>query len=120
MSDLFTELQQEQAKQKETLKDLDKSTSAQKDEQKDEQKSAQKGEQDIAQTFAQTSAHTAVGISGEKVEELSFRLRKTPMVKVSANIPEQWKERLDEIAHTQKVGKYELLLYVIASFLNEA
>ena len=58
-------------------------------------------------------------LSTDAMEGLSFGLRKTPKVRVNADVPAKWKEELDNIAHEKKVGKYELLLYVIAVFLGK-
>jgi hypothetical protein len=55
----------------------------------------------------------------QTIEEVSFRLRRIPKTRVNADVPVQWKERLDETAHELKVGKYELLVYIIAEFLGE-
>lgn len=55
----------------------------------------------------------------QQIEELSFRLRKVPKIRVNADVPIPWKERLDEKAYALKVGKYELLVYIIGNFLGE-
>jgi hypothetical protein len=55
----------------------------------------------------------------ETIEDWAYRLRKVSKVRVNADVPREWKERLDDLAHRLKVGKYELMLYVIGEFLGE-
>src|SRR6266849_3029115 len=57
--------------------------------------------------------------STEDIEDLAYRLRKDNKVRVNADVPREWKDRLDDLAHRLKVGKYELMLYVIAKFFEE-
>jgi hypothetical protein len=58
-------------------------------------------------------------LSTEGIETLVFRLRKIPKSRVNADIPQAWKDRLDDMAHHLKVGKYDLLMFIIALFLGE-
>ena len=58
--------------------------------------------------------------STEEVEDLSYTLRKIPKIRVNADVPPDWKDQLDEIAYQLRVGKYELMLYVIGQFLGQA
>jgi hypothetical protein len=56
----------------------------------------------------------------EEVEDLSYALRRVPKTRVNADVPQEWKDQLDEIAYQLRVGKYELMLYVIGEFLGQA
>jgi hypothetical protein len=76
-----------------------------------EQKSAQK----VAQTFEQLSNP----LTTEDIEALAFQLRKLQKVKVNAEVPVAWKERMDDLAYQLGVGKYELLMYIIGEYLGE-
>lgn len=55
----------------------------------------------------------------EAVEMLTFRTRHAAKIKVNTEVPRAWKAQLDDISHRLRVGKYELLAYIIASFLDE-
>ena len=55
----------------------------------------------------------------EEIEDLAYHLRKVNKVRVNADVPREWKDRLDDLAHQLRVGKYKLMLYVIAKFLGE-
>jgi len=55
----------------------------------------------------------------DDIQEFSFRLRDDLKVKVQAEVPYQWQERLDEIARQLKVKKLELYRYIIGDFLGE-
>ena len=57
--------------------------------------------------------------STEEIETFVFQLRKTPKVRANADIPQEWKKRLDDAAHELGVGRYDLLMYIIADFLGE-
>ncbi|MBX3082090.1 MAG: hypothetical protein KF716_10690 [Anaerolineae bacterium] len=57
--------------------------------------------------------------TAEEIEMMTFSLRKERKGKVNTTIAETWKEELDAIAFELKVGKYELLEYVIGSFLGK-
>lgn len=59
-------------------------------------------------------------INTDAIEALSFQLRRTPKERVSADIPTEWKNQLDDLTHELKVGKYELVMYIIGRFLGEA
>ena len=118
MSGVFDQLQAEQEKQqKDVKKDVPpkiKKSSAQKSEHKSEQKSEHK----IAQKDDQLLERVSILPDGEKIEELSFRLRREKKVKVSTNIPESWKKDLDRLSAELGVGKYDLLLFIISTFLK--
>jgi hypothetical protein len=58
-------------------------------------------------------------LSTDEIEKLNFQLRKIPKVRVNADIPPDWKDQLDDLAHALRVGKYELLLYMIALLLGK-
>ena len=55
----------------------------------------------------------------EDVELLAFELRKVRKVKLNTEVPEDWKDKLDTLAHQLKIGKYDLLMYIIGLFLEE-
>jgi hypothetical protein len=54
-----------------------------------------------------------------EIEDLTYALRREHKTRVNADIPDKWKEELDDMAHRLRVGKYELLLFVIAEFLEK-
>src|SRR6185503_759416 len=87
------------------------------------QKSTQKITYDATQTITQKVTHISKRLEAylttEQVEDLDYSLRKIAKVRVNADVPLEWKDRLDDLAYKLKVGKYELMLYVIASFLGE-
>lgn len=58
-------------------------------------------------------------VSTDDVERLGFELRKIHKFRVNADIPEEWKEELDALTFKLKVGKYELLTFVIGQFLGK-
>lgn len=78
-------------------------------------KDAQLIEQKVEQSFEQMSKQ----LTTEAIEALSFRLRKIQKTKVNTEVPDAWKERLDDLAYRLGVGKYELLLYIIGDYLGE-
>src|SRR5438132_736011 len=85
--------------------------------QKDTQTSAQKVTRNPTQVSKKVSnvlnkrSHDLP--AADEVEDLAYRLRKENKVRVNADVPAEWKERLDDLAHKLRVGKYELMLYVI-------
>ena len=78
-----------------------------------------KFEQKPAQKVEQRNAQLSKPLKAEAVELLAFRLRKTPKVKVNAEVPLAWKTQLDDLAHALHIGKYELVMYIIAHFLGK-
>jgi hypothetical protein len=58
-------------------------------------------------------------LSTEDIEDLTYQLRKVQKFRVNADVPLAWKDQLDETAHRLKVGKYELLMYIIGDYLGE-
>jgi len=84
-----------------------------------EQDTAQNNEHKSAQVNEQTISPIPNLPSNDDVETLSFSTRKDPKVKVNTEIPIAWKADIDDIAHRLKVGKYELLAYIIGQFLNK-
>lgn len=73
----------------------------------------------VERTANRTSTPTNEKPSLQTVEELSFRVRKEPMVRVSADIPEKWKKQLDLEAVKLGIKKYDLLKYIVAQYLGE-
>lgn len=78
-------------------------------------KLAQKPEQKVEQL----SKGMSTSISTEDIELLAFELRKVRKVKVNTEVPEVWKDKLDTMAHKLKVGKYDLVMYIIGVHLGE-
>ena len=65
------------------------------------------------------SKHISKSISTDAVELLDFELRKVRKFRVNADIPGDWKEELDSLAFRLRVGKYELLTFVVGQFLGK-
>lgn len=78
------------------------------------EKSTQKSTQKDTQTVTHMSSILSNPPTTEAIEQLSFELRKTAKVRVNADIPQEWKDKLDDLAHKLRVGKYEFMLYLIA------
>lgn len=91
--------------------------------QEPEQEPAHEREHESTQEPAQPHEHEVVLPdqlpTTDDVEELTFQTRRDPKIKVNTEVPERWKARLDDIAHQLKVGKYELVAYIIGQFLGE-
>ena len=87
------------------------------------QKSEQVNEQKVAQNVERLSKATSdtldVSLKTEVVEELAFRLRKATKSKFNTEIPDEWKKEIDDLAHNLGVGKYDLGMYIIGSFLGK-
>lgn len=90
---------------------------------KEEQTPAQHSTQKITQHSTHKVTHLlktlSIDLSTEEIESLSFELRKDAKVRINADVPIGWKDLLDNLAHQLKVGKYELLLYMIAVSLGK-
>jgi hypothetical protein len=56
--------------------------------------------------------------STDQIEQLSFELRKVRKFRVNADIPQAWKDELDDLAHELRVGKYELMTFVVGEWLG--
>ena len=90
-------------------------------------KSTLKSKEDITQNSTQASKRMSKPLSKKlsklpttiEIEDLTYSLRRDHKTRVNADIPDKWKEELDDTAHLLKVGKYELLLFVIAEFLGK-
>ena len=106
----YSQLMKQETKKESNRKER-KLKPAQKSEQKVEQKPTQKSEQKPLQTSG--------SLRPEDIEMLAFRLRKRQKTKVNAVVPIEWKAKLDDIAHKLRVGKYDLIMYLIAQFLGE-
>jgi hypothetical protein len=131
MSKLFSDLQAESEKQKQVVqqqptspikkytKQLERKSTVKKTVHNHEQQPAQNVEQGIAQTNEQVSIIMSKLPDSEEIELMNFRLRKVGKVKVNTEVPEEWKQLLDDVGHRLHVGKYELLLYIIAQFLDK-
>lgn len=60
-----------------------------------------------------------LGVSQDEVEELLFRVRKEPKIRINGDLPQSWKQELDEASHLLGVGKYHLVLFAIAKLLKK-
>lgn len=114
----FTDLQKESDKQKQ------QATGAVQPETSElAQKSAQKVEQKTEQLSKPLSKGMSKDVlktlSSDEIEALNFRLRKITKTKINAEVPPEWKQRLDDMAYQLGVGKYELVMYIIGRFLGE-
>ncbi|MGJ3237393.1 MAG: hypothetical protein ACFE0Q_01680 [Anaerolineae bacterium] len=58
-------------------------------------------------------------LNREKIELMSFELRNIEKKRVTADIPEAWRDELYQIAFDLKVGRYEFLGYILGSFLGK-
>lgn len=126
MSNLFTQLQQTKQDQQAQARHLE----SVEDSPIHPDQNAAKIEQNSPTTQAVT--HLSKGLSKplsksmsktpttDAVETLAFQLRKIPKVRVNADIPAEWKQQLDDLAYKLKVGKYDLMLYLIAQFLGKS
>jgi hypothetical protein len=59
-------------------------------------------------------------LTTDEIEALAFRLRKERKARINADVPAVWKQQLDDLAHALGVGKYDLVMYIIANFLDKA
>lgn len=50
---------------------------------------------------------------------MTFKLRAIAKKRVTADIPEDWRDALFELAHEHKVGKYELIAFILGRFLGK-
>ena len=57
--------------------------------------------------------------SRDDIQELSFRLRYEVKVKVQAEVPVEWKAKLEKIAFDLKIGKVELYRFILGEFLGQ-
>jgi len=55
----------------------------------------------------------------DEIQELSFKLRDTLKVKVQAEVPKEWQDDLEELAHQLDVKKLELYRFILAEFLGK-
>jgi hypothetical protein len=55
----------------------------------------------------------------DEVQEFSFRLRDELKVKVQAEVPHQWQEEFEEVAHKLRVRKLELYRFILGEFLGK-
>jgi hypothetical protein len=122
MSNIFTNLQSEQAKQQATLREpfLDQSPKP-----KNIKKTLQKVTQEPTR-----SRDTSRDPAREKSRDLptrddiqlfSFQLRDElrAKAKIQAEVPPQWQEELDGLAQHLNVKKLELYRYIIGAFLGK-
>lgn len=117
MSNLFTDLQKVKAEQEQVLTSS-VAAPIPKPEEKKEQV-AQKTAQPSEQVSKRMSKSLSKSITQDAVEELAFSLRKTPQSKLNANVPIAWKDKLDDLAFRLKVGKYELVTYLVGVCIGE-
>ena len=121
---IFTDLQTEQENQK---KQLEAGTEVVLPAQEDKPEPAHehthatavKNTHESTQIFEQPLKLPQTLPTTDIVETLTFNTRRDAKVKVNTEVPLSWKVKLDEIAYQLKVGKYELLAYIIGEFLDE-
>ena len=116
MADLFTQLQKAKQQQDEVL---EQATPLSAKEKRPLRRDAHAPAQVSKNMSKPLSTVLSEKITQEAVEELAFRLRKTQQGKINANIPLEWREKFDDLAYRLKVGKYELLTYIVGMFLGE-
>lgn len=58
-------------------------------------------------------------LNREEIELLWFELRNTDKKRVTADIPEEWRDELYRMALDLKIGRYEFVGYILASFLGK-
>jgi hypothetical protein len=58
-------------------------------------------------------------VNREDIEMMWFRLRNTDKKRVTADIPEEWRDELYQMALDLKIGRYEFVGYILASFLGK-
>ena len=128
MSDLFTKLMDRQADQEKQVNEVELV----------EQKAEKKNSDDVAQKSAQKNERMSKPLSkglsepsnpvvktiefplkAEDIELMTFQLRKQHKSKVNTEIVDDWKGQLDALAFSLKIGKYELLEFIIGAFLGE-
>lgn len=82
---------------------------------------AQEPTQEVTQVSKRLSKPLSKGHAPttDEIENLAFSLRKITKARVNADIPLEWKKRLDDLAHQLEVGKYDLMLFIIARFLDD-
>jgi len=121
MSNMFSDLQKVKEEQANSLKNSNPPPVKEQKTQsgRDAQKVAQNNEQVSKPLSKSLSKVLSNGLSPDAIEELGFRLRKTPQAKINATIPLDWKEKFDDLAFRLKVGKYDLLTYVVGVLLGE-
>jgi hypothetical protein len=119
----FSDLQHEQAKQKEMITPSSTGEVIYPTTTEDAQVPAQNSEPESAHEVAHEPEQVLTLPEDlpttDVVEMLTFSTRRDTKVKVNTEVPEIWKTKLDDIAHQLKVGKYELLAYIIGDFLDE-
>lgn len=121
MNNFFTELQEVKANQEKALQRVTPlSRREDRPPERDAQKVAQKTAQLSKGMSKPLSKKMSNAITQDAVEELAFQLRKTTArAKLNTTIPLEWKEKFDDLAFRLKVGKYELLTYIVGVFLGE-
>ncbi|MBZ0283152.1 MAG: hypothetical protein K8L97_20610 [Anaerolineae bacterium] len=124
MTNLFSSLQkaaeeQEQTLQRGTPLPMKAETASERDAQNIAQKPAQVSKPLSKSVNKSLNKGLSHHLSQDAIEELAFRLRKTPQSKINANVPLEWREKIDALAFQLKVGKYELLTYIVGVFLGE-
>lgn len=120
-NNLFAQLEEERVRQRDTLSGS--SPSQQEPSEREEKEPTQKVTQSskrLSKPLSKgLSKSSSQNVSTDVIETLAFQLRKHPKFRVNADIPKEWKDELDDMAYRLKVGKYDLMTYIIAQFLGK-
>ena len=119
MSNLFSDLEKATAEQKKTLAKTQPPKAKKEGRKKEVKPAIQRSAYKPTQKGTHILKSLSKDLSTEEIESLSFGLRKEAKVRINADVPTEWKDLLDDLAHQLKVGKYELLLYMIAVSLGK-
>ena len=121
MSKLFSELEKERLMQRDAIQDTTPSQDQPHEpvQVQPTQKVTQISNRLSKPLSKSLSKPSSQRLTTEMIENLAFQLRKQPKFRVNADIPQEWKDQLDDMAHKLRVGKYELLTYIIGLFLGE-
>lgn len=121
MGNLFSELQKTAEKQRNEVQQLHASPPDQKvevvtDDLKEVTQLSKRSSKPLSRRLSKNLSNLP---TTEEIEDLAFRLRKTTKIRVNADIPADWKKKLDDLAFRLEVGKYDVLMYIVALFLQE-
>lgn len=118
MTGIFSELDKEQAKQREQIS-VSKSPATEKVEQKSTLNSTQARDRSSYNSREKSRKSICDLPSRDEIQEFSFRLRDQLKVKVQAEVPHKWQRELDDVARDLNVRKLELYRFIIGEFLGK-